>query len=180
MRESSKAALCGIISSLAVVIMLSTYLSPFLVYTSPAFSGLLLLLILNELGVKWATGAYVTVSLISAFIIADKEAAVFYTMFFGFYPILAFVFNKKIRKKPIRIAIKLVTFNLSCLIAFAVCMFVLSLDMSDVIGDGVFFTVIFAILMNILFIVYDMLIIKLQLLYKKKLQKKFRKLFNIR
>ena len=180
MRESSKAALCGIISSLAVVIMLSTYLSPFLVYAAPAFSGLLLLLIINELGLKWAAGTYVTVSLISAFIIADKEAAVFYAMFFGFYPIIGFVLNKKIRSVIIRTILKFASFNLSCLISFAVCMYVLSLDMSDIIGDGIVFTVIFAVLMNILFFVYDILIIRLQELYKKKLQKKFRKLFNIR
>ncbi len=180
MRESSKAALCGIISSLSVVIMLSTYLSPFLVYTAPAFSGLLLLLIINELGYKWAAGTYITVSLISAFIIADKEASVFYTMFFGFYPILGFILNKKISNKIIRTLLKFITFNLSCLISFAVCMYVLSLDMSDIIGDGIFFTVIFAFLMNILFFVYDILISRLQVLYVTKLQKKFRKLFNIR
>lgn len=180
MRESSKAALCGIISALAVVIMLSTYLSPFLVYTAPAFSGLLLLLIINELGVKWATGAYVTVSLISAFIVADKEAAVFYTMFFGFYPIIGFVLNKKVRGIIVRTILKFAVFNFSILVSFAVCMYVLSLDMSDIAGDGIVFTVIFAVLMNVLFFVYDILIMRLQELYKKKLQKKFRKLFNIR
>ena len=180
MRESSKAALCGIISSLAIVIMLSTYLSPFLVYTAPAFSGLLLLLILNELGCKWAAATYLTVSLISVFIIADKEAAVFYTMFFGFYPILCFILNKKVANKVIRTVIKFCSFNVSCLISFAICMFVLALDMSDIIGDGMLFTAVFAVLMNILFFVYDMLITRLQQLYIKKLQKKFRKLFNIR
>ncbi len=180
MRESSKAALCGIISSLAVVIMLSTYLSPFLVYTAPAFSGLLLLLILNELGWKWAAGTYACVSLISAFIIADKEAAVFYTMFFGFYPILCFILERKIRNRIFRTAIKFACFNLSCLISFAICMFVLSLDMSDITEGSMIFTAVFIILMNVLFFVYDLLIIRLQLLYIKKLQKKFRKLFNIR
>lgn len=180
MRESSKAALCGIISSLAVVIMLSTYLSPFLVYTAPAFSGLLLILILNEIGYKWATGTYISVSLISAFVVADKEAAVFYTMFFGFYPTLGFVLNNKINNKIIRLLLKFLSFNVSCIISFLICMYVLALDMSDITGDGIFFTVVFAFLMNVLFYVYDMLIIRLQELYVKKLQKKFRKLFNIR
>lgn len=180
MRESSKAALCGIISSLAVVIMLSTYLSPFLVYTAPAFSGLLLILILNEIGYKWAAGTYISVSLISAFVVADKEAAVFYTMFFGFYPTLGFVLNNKINNKIIRLLLKFLSFNVSCIISFLICMYVLALDMSDISGDGIFFTVVFAFLMNVLFYVYDMLIIRLQELYVKKLQKKFRKLFNIR
>lgn len=180
MRESSKAALCGIISSLAVVIMLSTYLSPFLVYTAPAFSGLLLLLILNELGFRWAAGTYFTVSLISVFVVADKEAAVFYTMFFGYYPILCFLLESKVKNKILRTILKFLTFNASCLFAFALCMYVLALDMSEIIGDGISFTILFAFLMNVLFFVYDMLIIRLQQLYVKKLRKKFRKLFNIR
>ncbi len=180
MRESSKAALCGIISSLSVVIMLSTYLSPFLVYAAPAFSGLLLILVLNEIGYKWAIGTYVSVSIISAFIIADKEAAVFYTMFFGFYPILGFILNKKIKNKIFRIILKFISFNTSCIISFVICMYVLALDMTDIIGDGIFFTLLFTLLMNILFFVYDILIVRLQELYIKKLKKKFRKLFNIR
>ena len=180
MRESSKAALCGIISALAVVIMLSTYLSPFLVYAAPAFSGLLLILILNETGVRWAIGTYVCISLISSFIVADKEAAVFYIMFFGFYPVLGFIFNKKIKNNLLRLIVKLICFNASCAVSFAVCMFVLALDMSDIAGEGPFFTVLFAFLMNVLFFVYDILIVRLQELYIKRLQKKFRKLFNIR
>ena len=180
MRESSKAALCGIISALAVVTMLSTYLSPFLVYAAPAFSGLLLLLILNEIDYKWATGTYITISLVSVFTVADKEAAVFFTMFFGFYPILGHLLNKKIRNLYLRTIIKFVCFNISCLLSFLICMYVLGLDSEEITGGGAVFTAVFAVLMNILFLAYDILISRLQELYTKKLQKKFRKLFNIK
>ena len=52
MRESSKAALGGIIAALSVSIMLLTYISPLLVYTVPVISGLLLLIIVTEIGYK--------------------------------------------------------------------------------------------------------------------------------
>ena len=78
MRESSKAALGGIVSALAVIAMLVTYLSPLLVYTAPPLAGILLILIVNEIGYRWAFGTYVSISLLSVFLIADKESAVFY------------------------------------------------------------------------------------------------------
>ncbi len=180
MRESSKAALCGIVSALSVVIMLSTYLSPFLVYTAPVFSGLLLLPVIFEIGYKWAAGTYLSVCLISAFVVADKEAAVFYAMFFGFYPILGFFLNKNIKNLLLRYFIKLSAFNACCIISFLLCMYVLALDMSDFSEDGIIFTIFFALLMNVLFLAYDVLFMRLQQLYILRFQKKFRKLFNIR
>jgi len=103
MRESSKAALCGIVAALAVVIMMITYISPVLVYTAPPFAGLILLLIVNEVSFSRAVGTYFAVSLLSLFLIADKEAATFFTCFFGFYPIsflsfycfLKYIFSQK-------------------------------------------------------------------------------------
>ena len=65
MRESSKAALCGIVAALAVVIMMITYISPVLVYTAPPFAGLILLLIVNEVSFSRAVGTYFAVSLLS-------------------------------------------------------------------------------------------------------------------
>ena len=68
--------------------MLITYFSPLLVYTAPPFAGILLIVIVNEIGYRWALGTYVAISLLSVFLIADKESAVYFTMFFGYYPIL--------------------------------------------------------------------------------------------
>ena len=100
MRESTKAALGGIVSALAVIVMLVTYLSPLLVYTAPPFAGILLILIVNELGNKWAVGTYVSISLLSIFFIADKESAVFFTMFFGYYPILKLWMDAHLKRGP--------------------------------------------------------------------------------
>lgn len=179
-RESSKAALCGIISALAVVVMLTTYISPFLVYTAPAFSGLLLLLILNEVGYGWTIGSYFTISALSVFLIADKEAAVFFSMFFGYYPILAYFFMTRISRKSVAWLLKVPVFNISCLISLLVCFYVFGIGFEDLYSEGIDYTIIFVILLNVFFVVYDILILRLQELYVKKFRKRFRKLFNIR
>lgn len=180
MKQSSKAAIGGIVSSLAVVIMLCTYISPLLVYTAPPFAGLLLVLTVNELGYKWSLGTYASISILSLLFIADKEAAVFFTMFFGYFPILVLFLEKRFRNKPFRFILKLLIFNISCCCAVFISSFVFEIDYSDFLEDGVFFLVFFIIMMNILFVIYDRLIIKIQFFYKSSVQKKFRKLFGIR
>ncbi len=180
MRQSSKAALGGIISALSVVIMLCTYISPFLVYTAPPFAGILLILIINELGYKWAVGTYICVSVLSVFLIADKESAVFYTMFFGYFPILSLFLDDKLKSRLIRFIIKLITFNLSCASAIFICAYVFNISYDDLKSEGKLFIYIFIVLMNIMFIIFDFLISRIQFVYLSKLRKKFRKLFNIR
>lgn len=178
MRESSKAALCGIVAALAVIIMMITYISPVLVYTAPPFAGLILLLIVNEVGFSRAAGTYVAVSLLSLFMIADKEAATFFSCFFGFYPILRIFLDKKIKFKTIRWIIKAVVFNLSLISSVFISMYVFNIDYSDFYEDGKYMIYLFWGMMNSVFILFDFLIGRLQILYFLRLQKHFRKLFK--
>lgn len=180
MKQSSMAAIGGIVSSLAVVIMLCTYISPLLVYTAPPFAGLLLVLTVNELGYKWSLGTYATISILSLLFIADKEAAVFFTMFFGYFPILVLFFEEKLNNMILKFIIKLLIFDLSCSGAVFISSFVFGIDYSDFLEDGILFLAFFIIMMNVLFVIYDRLVIRLQQLYKLKIQKRFRKLFGIR
>lgn len=180
MRQSSKAALGGIISALSVVIMLCTYISPFLVYTAPAFAGILLMVIVKEAGYKWALGNYACVSLLSFFIIADKEAAVFYIMLFGNYPVLSMFLGDKIRNTAFRFLIKFTVFNASVLLAVFLCSYFFGISYDDLYNEGYVYLIVFAVLLNILMLIYDILIGRLIVLYVKKIQSKFRKLFNIR
>ena len=130
LRESTKASLGGIIAALSIVIMLLTYVSPLLVYTAPPFAGILLLIIINELGFRWSVATFAAVSLLSVFII--------------------------------------------------VCTFFFGVSYDDIFSEGLWFIIAFILLMNVFFVIYDNLITKLQLLYVMKIQKKIRKLFNIR
>lgn len=178
MRESSKAALCGIVCALAVVVMMFTYLSPFLVYTAPPFAGLLLLLIVNEVSTPRALGAYFAVSLLSIFLIADKEAAVFFSLFFGYFPILRVFLDRKIKNRVIKNIIKVFVFNVSLFLSVTISMYVFNIDYSDFAEGGKFAIISFWFLMNIVLVVFDVLIGRLQVLYFLKIQKRFRRLFK--
>lgn len=178
MRESSKAALGGIIAALSVVIMLATYLSPLLVYTAPPFAGILLIVIMEELDLKWAAGTFTAIGLLSLFMIADKEAAVFFVFFFGYYPIVREFLRTKIKQKFLLFFIGLLLFNVSCAAAISVCAFVLHIDYSDFYADGKFVIVISAVLMNAVFVVYDFLILRVHDYYQTKLKHRIKNIFK--
>lgn len=178
MRESSKAALGGIIAALSIVIMLITYISPFLVYTAPQFAGLLLIVIVYEIGYGWAFGTYAAISLLSLFMIADKEAALYFVMFFGYYPLLRDFLIKKIRKTWIRLPIEVVIFNVTLFCAGVLGSVFFHIDYSDLTEGGKLFVVLFWIMMNVIFFIYDFLVDRLTILYKKKIRKRIRGLFR--
>lgn len=178
MRESTKAALGGIVSALAVIVMLVTYLSPLLVYTAPPFAGVLLMIIVNELGNKWAVGTYVSISILSVFFIADKESAVFFTMFFGYYPILKLWLDAHLKRRPLRILLKFLIFNVSIAAAVALCIFVFHIPYDDFSDAGYVTAALFWLMLNGLLVVYDFLITTLQRLYQHKLKKSIRRIFR--
>ena len=178
MRESSKSALCGIIAALSVSIMLLTYISPFLVYAMPIFAGMFLIVILDELGGKWAFGTYTAVSLLSFFLIADKEAAVFYVLLFGYYPILRTWLNHKIRNRFLIILIKFIVFNFSLFASVAICSFVFNIDYSEFSEKGMIYLISVIILMYVLFFLYDFLLAVITKIYVLKAKDRIRKLFK--
>ena len=87
-KNSTKTAIGGIIAALSIVLMLLTSAIPTLTYAIPAIAGLLLVIIVIEVNKKWAFGVYFVVGVLSMLLVADKEAAVMYVMFFGYYPII--------------------------------------------------------------------------------------------
>lgn len=178
MRESSKAALGGIVAALSVVIMLATYLSPLLVYTAPPFAGILLIVILEELDLKWAFGTYVAISLLSLFMIADKEAAVFFTLFFGYYPILRAFFSTKIKKKQVLLLLGWIVFNVASAAAILLCAFVFHIDYGEFYENGKLFVILTIFLMNVVFIVYDFLLVRVHTYYRLKIKSKIKKIFK--
>ncbi len=160
--------------------MLSTFLSPLLVYTAPPFAGLLLLIIVNELGYKWSLGAYLTISVLSVFLIADKESAVFFSFFFGYYPILVVFLNERVKIKSLCILLKFLIFNASCITCLLLSSIFFGIDGGDILSEGALYIIIFIFLLNVFFIIYDLLIVRLQLLYRIKLRKTIKKIFNIK
>ncbi|MBR5409630.1 MAG: hypothetical protein IK104_03090 [Clostridia bacterium] len=178
MRESSASALGGVLAALSVSIMLLTYISPLMVYAAPAFAGLFILVIQVEAGRGWALGEYAAVGLLSLFLIADKEAAVFYLTLFGLYPIVRDVIETHVKPFVLRLLLKLLVVNCSMVLAFLLCLYVLGVSYEDLLEHGWVYVVVFILMMDVMMLVYDFLLGKLQALYVNRLRKKVRRLFK--
>ena len=86
--KSTQIALGGMFSALCVSLMFMTGLAPFATYAIPMLAGAMLIPVVVELGPKTAVMVYISVGIISIFVAADKEAAMMFLVFFGYYPIL--------------------------------------------------------------------------------------------
>ena len=107
MSKSKQIAAGGIASSLCLLLMFLTGVFPFAL---PAMAGTLLVVVVLELNRATAVMVYVSVSLLSLFIAPDKEAALVFIFFFGYYPILKGLIEQ-IRLRPLELAVKYILFN---------------------------------------------------------------------
>ena len=177
MKQSSKTALGGIISALSVMLMLLTTVIPFMTYAIPLLSGALLIPIIIEINKRWAFAVYVAVSLLAVFVVNDREAAVFYVSFFGYYPILKQLLEKHL-PKAVRWLIKFFVFNFSVIVGYFLSTYVLGVSFDDMGDMGKYGALITLALANVVFIAYDIMLTRLVKLYLVKYRKSIRKIFK--
>ncbi len=176
MKQSSKTAVCGMVAALSVVIMMLTVI-PVMTYSAPAFAGILLMVIVIEINKKWAFGVYVAVGILSLLLAADKEAAVMYVAFFGYYPIIKAILESKLPKLLEWIS-KFLIFNVTMVASYFVLIRVFGLSMDDMNELGKYGPLILLAMGNVVFVVFDIAITRLATLYIYKWQKPFKKLFK--
>lgn len=167
MKTSVKVSLGGVVAALSLVLMLLTSIIPFGTYAFPAFAGILLVLLVFNLGYAYAFAVYFVTAALSFLLVTDKEAALYYVMFLGFYPILKGVIER-IPSKPVQYIVKLALFNVCMIAAFYIGITLLSIPKESFNLFGVYLPWVFLILGNIVFIIYDLCITRLVTLYLLK------------
>jgi len=160
-KKSTQVALGGMICALCVTLMLLTDLIPFANYALPMMAGALLLLIAAEHGIPAAVRVYVSVSLFSALVVANKEAVMVFICFFGYYPILKRKLDR-IRAKAVGWVFKLAVFNGAIILAFIVAENILGIGGAlEELGDyGRYSAHMLLALGNIFFVIYDFVLVR--------------------
>lgn len=179
-KASFKVTISGVLSALSLVFMMMTSLMPLGTFAFPCLAGIVLMVVVIEAGHKWAWGAYVCVSLLSLFLAGDKEAVVYYIMFFGYYPILKGVIEGKIKNKLLQYFLKFSIFNAAVISAFFIAAFLLAVPMEEYTIAGMYVPWVFLLAGNIFFFVYDKAATKLVTYYiivlrNKLIKQKYRK-----
>ncbi|MBE6731137.1 MAG: hypothetical protein E7564_05570 [Ruminococcaceae bacterium] len=180
MKQSSKLAFTGLICALSLVIMFLGGIIPSATIALPALAGCILIPIVAELGVKWGITAFLAVSVLSFFIVTDKEALLIYVLFFGYYPAIYGMFDK-IKSSIVKMVLKLILFNAAAIGEFYLTIYVLFIPFETIEGLGVFAPfapIILLLLANVVFIIYDKALKGLIIMYFQKFHKQALKILK--
>ena len=188
MNSVAKTAVGGLMIALTVVLLLPTMIDLF-VYALPALAGLIIMFCVIELNKRWAFGVFAGASAISLIILPNKEAAVLYTAFFGYYPIVKAFLESRLRlPRAVEAVLKLLNFNAAMIVSYFVLIKVMGVPFDQLMGiDGDtpaflarFAVPVFLVSGNVVFVLYDLLLTNVASLYVRYLQKRFRRKFRFR
>jgi hypothetical protein len=169
MKKAALTALCGILSALSVILLYFSSVVWIFQYVSPLVCGLIMIILLQSANKKAAFTVYLAVSILSVFMLPDKEAALIYALFFGWYPIAKERIDK-IRLVALRWLVKLLLFNVTMVAAQLILIYLLHIPFDDFLGK--WGAVILLALGNFTFILYERLFTMLTFIYSKKFKSK--------
>ncbi|MBQ6892716.1 MAG: hypothetical protein IJN48_00780 [Clostridia bacterium] len=168
MKNTKKLTFSAIISALAVAVMYIGVMLEVLDLSMAALASICVMLVLTELGMKYAFLSYACIGVLSFLLLPTKYAAIMFVGFLGFYPMAKLFFERKFR-------------GILCLILkFALlnfCIFAMLLLVRYVMTEALWFEIMVLVLANIVFVVYDIALTRLLrayvLVWRKKLKIKF-------
>ena len=162
--KAAKIALCGVVSALSVVLMLLTGIVPIATIALPALAGCLTIAVVAETNIRYGFAVYCVVMLLTP----DREAILFYILFCGYYPTLYGVLMR-IKKKPLRVLAKFGVFNLAMVLEGVLAVWFLQIPLSEMEAFGKWSIPIMAVLLNLVFVMYDYAMNGLIVLYIRRL-----------
>ena len=175
--KSIKIALGGVIAALSVVLMMTSGVVSSLGYAVPMIAGLLLMVLVMEFGTRFTFLVYIAVSIISMFVLGNKESAILYISFFGYYPIIKSIFEKKL-KNILCWVCKYIVFNIAMCVFYLITSKIFMISYDDVEFLGKYSLLLLLAAGNILFLMYDILLTRLITIYIFKWRKKIKRMFK--
>lgn len=173
-KKSTQVALGGLAASLCLLLMFMTGMIPFATYVLPAAAGIVLVSVVVENGVPTALLVYGAVSILALFVVPDREAALMFVFFFGYYPIIKGKLER-IRWKPVQLLVKFLVFNVAIIIAYLVVIYIMGMpEILESFGDfGKYSALVLLGMGNLVFGIYDFALTNLVWAYINRFRPKF-------
>ena len=175
MKQSNKVTIAAMLSALAAALMLTSYF-PYLTYAIPAVSGLFIMAAVIILNSKWAFGAYLT-SAFLVFLSSEPESKLLYIAFFGYYPIVKAMVEKT-GKGIIEWPVKLIIFNCAMAAVYFGFSKIIGISADDFGELGEAGIWLLALLADVVFVLYDIAISNMAVVYLKSIHPKIKKFFK--
>lgn len=134
-------------------------------YVAPIFCSLIIMIICNTVSKKNAFITYFAVSIISAFFLPDKECALTYAFFFGYYVIIRGNIEK-VKPKLLSIIVKYIIYNAGIIASQLLLIYAFGIPLDNPWGKwGI---IILIGLANFVFFVYEFMMKRMIVLYNVK------------
>ena len=158
--------------ALSVVLMMLTTLVPVFMYVIPIITGLLVLFTADFANKKWGVGVFFAAAFLSILLITDKEAALTYALFFGYYPLIKDVIEKL--PKALAWILKFILFNVAAVGIGVISFYLFGVSGEEYDEFGKYTIPVLLLMANVAFILYDFCLTKNRFLltrFSKKLEK---------
>ena len=164
--NSRKIAVSGMMVALGAAVMLLGGVIPLATFCCPALAGFVLIPLVFDCGKTHAWSAWAAVSLLGLMLCPDKEAALLF-LFLGYYPILKWEIDVKVKRPWVRRIVKLALWNVSIGIMYALIFFVLRIDqiMADYRDATLVMTLFTLLLGNVTLALYDVMLVRVAAIY---------------
>lgn len=156
--KTKNTAVCGLMTALSVVLMMLTTLVPVFMYVIPIVTGILVLFVADISNKKWAVGVYFSTAFLSILLITDKEAALTYALFFGYYPLIKDTIEKL--PKAVSWILKIILFNIAAVGIGVISFYVFGISGDEYDEFGKYTVPILLIMANVAFVLYDFCLTK--------------------
>ena len=140
---------------------------PYLTYAIPAVSGLFVMLLVIELGEKWALAGFIS-SAVIIFLLAENEAKFLYIFLFGYYPIVKAVIERLNKRMP-EWLLKMLVFNAAAVLVYGVFSRLYGISLQEFGRIGRYGAWIFLAAGNGVFVLYDITVSRMAAAYMARL-----------
>ncbi len=167
--RTKRVAMCAMLSALGVVVLYLGSIIEVIDISMAVIASIFAIFAVIEYGAGAAWSIYAITGILSAILLPNKFPALMYILFFGFYPIV----KEKIEKLPRKIvqwALKELLFNVCLVLLMLIGNYILMIDMRAWFA----MEVIFFVLANGTFVIYDIALTRLISLYVFRFRNKFR------
>lgn len=177
LKQSAKTAIGGICAALMLSIMFLLSF-PSTTIAAPAVASIVMLFAVLELGKGWAVGVYAATAVLALLVVPSKEAAVLFVSFFGYYPIIKALLEKKIRFRALEWVVKLVLFLAIISASYYLMIRFMGIEFEEIGKYGKAAVPLLLGAGAVAFVAYDFCLTLFVGEYLRRWQKRFRKRFR--
>ena len=167
-KNTKRLTFCAVCVALGFVILMLGAFIEVLDLSAAAFAGMLAVMVVIELGGRWAWPTFLATGLLALLLLPARLPALFYLLFAGWYPI-AKERIERLKFCPLRWVVKMLALNAAAVVAFLAAKYVLMIP--DAVAD---WTWLLLLMLNGAFVLFDIALTRLISLYIFRLRGRLR------